>query len=69
MRDAVSGLLHATSELLLLHVDLGTRKVIRFGDAALAALAAWTARDAGLPPLADIGRRIVLSRAEPGPAA
>ncbi len=69
MRDAVSGLLHATSEMLLLHVDLATRKVIRFGDEALADLGAWTARDEGLPALTDIGRRIALARAEPGPAA
>lgn len=60
MRDAVSLLLHATTELLLLHVDMETRKVVRFDADADAALAAWAAADAGLPALTDIGRRIAL---------
>lgn len=60
MRDAVTGLLHATAEQLLLHVDMAARKVVRFDEGADGALAAWAAADTGLPALTEIGRRIAL---------
>jgi acyl-CoA thioester hydrolase len=63
MRDAVSGLLHATSEQLLLHVDLASRKVVRFDDVAMKRVEAWAADDSVLPPLDGIGRRIALPTA------
>ncbi|BBE74536.1 thioesterase family protein [Oharaeibacter diazotrophicus] len=68
MRDAVSGLLHATSEQLLLHVDPATRRVARFPDEAAVSLAAWELAESGLAPVEDIGRRIALSSARPASA-
>lgn len=60
LRDAASGMLHASCEQLLLHVDSAARKVTPFGPDARARLAAWAAAETGLPPIHGLGRRIAL---------
>ena len=60
MRDAVSGLLHATSEQLLLHVDPQRRKVASFAPDALARVEAWAGAEAAHGPIEGLGRSISL---------
>lgn len=60
LRDAASGLLHATSEQMLLHVGLETRKVSPFPADARARLEAWAAACAALPRPDGVGRRIAM---------
>jgi acyl-CoA thioester hydrolase len=65
MRDAIGGMLHATSEQLLLHVDPATRRVAAFAAPELAKVRAWADGDAALPPLDGLGNRIALPHPKP----
>lgn len=52
------GLLSATCEQMLMHVDMTTRRSAPFGDKEAAAIAAMAARQATLPRKPQIGRVI-----------
>jgi acyl-CoA thioester hydrolase len=58
MRHAEEGWLSATSEVMLLHVDMTKRKVAPFPDDIAANIAAMLKAHAGLPRPAGAGRRI-----------
>lgn len=56
------GWLAATSESILLHVDMAQRKVVRFPDDRLASLGAMLAAHQALPPTKFMGRTLGLKR-------
>ncbi|WP_395458364.1 thioesterase family protein [Azospirillum melinis] len=58
MRHAEEGWLAATAEVMLLHVDLGTRKTGPFPPAVAAALAGQAAAHAVLPQPPQAGRAV-----------
>jgi acyl-CoA thioester hydrolase len=60
--DAETGRLHATSEQMLLHVGLETRKVSPFPADARARLEAWVAACAAAPRPEGIGRAIAMPK-------
>lgn len=69
LRQAEEGWLSASAEILALHVDLASRKAAPFPSDILTNLALLKAAHARLKPPADLGRRVALSKAVPGPIA
>jgi acyl-CoA thioester hydrolase len=67
MSDGGGAWLAATNELLAMHVDLATRRSAAFPEAVLARLAAMQSAHAGLPPPAQLGRKLGIRRGEPLP--
>lgn len=60
LRDADSGRLHATSEQMLIHVGLDSRRAAPFPPDALARLKSWVEAGRGLPPPEDVGRAVAM---------
>jgi len=67
MYHGASGYLAATNEVIILHVDLASRRTAPFPEQAATALAAAAAAHAGLARPPQIGRVISLAR-RPRPA-
>lgn len=62
MRHAADGWIAAVSENLLLHVDLGTRRVAPWAPEVLARIQDRLAAHAALPVPEQVGRRVGLTR-------
>lgn len=62
MEKLPEGWIAATSENMMLHVSLQTRRAAPFGDEAAATLAAMAADHAGLPVPPQVGHRIGIPR-------
>jgi acyl-CoA thioester hydrolase len=60
LRDAATGRLHATSEQMLIHVGLETRRVAPFPEDARRRLDAWVAAGRDLPKPDGAGRSIAM---------
>jgi acyl-CoA thioester hydrolase len=62
MHNETQGWLAATNELVLMHIDLETRRSAPMPDAAVARLEAIRDAQAGLPVPPQVGRAIGLKR-------
>jgi acyl-CoA thioester hydrolase len=68
MADAATGERLATAELMFLHVDQSTGKVVPMPDAQAASVAAMAEAHAGLERPPDVGRRVGIKRDAPRPS-